>query len=502
MTIYKRLMGHSIFIFLLAACGQSSNDGNNGIQYPMPDPEMYNFSFLTENNPELTADIVLDFDESTNTFSGVIPQNISVKNLAATFQFSGSRVEISGIRQNSGNTENDFTQILNYDVFNETDAVSYAIDVVKFTGLPVMEIQTIDFLAVDSRDTYLEAVMQIEGWRYHHSNPQSSIEIRGRGHSTWDWYPKKPYQIKFDTATSVLSMPKERRWILLAEYADKTMIRNKIAFELGELSELSWVPSSEFLELFVNSEYQGTYNLVEKIERSPNRINPELSAYLLEIDQLERLDPTAPYFLSNFHLFHIKQPSVTQDSNELTDIKNLILNFEDALIHQRFSDDAGGYKSLINLNSFVDWFLINEITKNIDAGAFFSSVYLTISVDGKIDLGPIWDFDLSMAGDHEGWWMTNVPWFELLLQDPYFVDRVKQRFEHFYANKAEILDKVDAFGQYLELASEQNDLKWQTIGTFVFPNPTYFESYDQELNFLKTWISDRMEWLKQEMSDL
>ena len=172
-------------------------------------------------------------------------------------------------------------------------------------------------------------------------------------------------------------------------------------------------------------------------------------------------------------------------------IKNLILNLEEALIHQRFSDDDGGYTSLINLNSFIDWFLINEITKNIDAGAFFSSVYLTINVDGKISLGPIWDFDLSMTGDHEGWWMINAPWFELFLQDPYFVDRVKQRFEYFYANKAEILDKVDAFGKYLELASEQNDLKWQTIGTYVFPNPTYFESYDQELHFLKTWIAVR-----------
>ena len=148
---------------------------------------------------------------------------------------------------------------------NETDGISYSIDVTRFTGLPVMEIQTTDFLAVDSRDNYVEAELEIEGWRYHDSNPQNSIEIRGRGHSTWDWYPKKPYQIKFDTATSILSMPEERRWILLAEYADKTMMRNKIAFELGKLSYLPWVPSSEFLELFVNREYKGTYNFVEKI---------------------------------------------------------------------------------------------------------------------------------------------------------------------------------------------------------------------------------------------
>ena len=100
------------------------------------------------------------------------------------------------------------------------------------------------------------------------------------------------------------------------EYADKTMIRNKIAFEFGKLVIcLGYL--HRILELFVNSEYQGTYNLVEKIEHSLNRINPEHSAYLLEIDQLERLDTTAPYFLSNFHLFHIKQPDAIQDSNEL-----------------------------------------------------------------------------------------------------------------------------------------------------------------------------------------
>ena len=502
MIICKRLIAQPILIFLLAACSQHSNDGKSGSQFPAPQPELSNFSFLTANNPELSDDIVLSFDNDNNTFSGVIPQNISVKKLIATFQFSGSRVEVSGKVQTSGNTENDFTQILNYQVSNETDAISYVVDVTRFTGLPVMEIQTTDFLAVDSRDTYVEAELEIEGWRYHDSNPQNSIEIRGRGHSTWDWYPKKPYQIKFDTVTNVLSMPEERRWILLAEYADKTMIRNKIAFELGNLSDLAWTPSSEFLELFVNREYKGTYNFVEKIELSPNRIDPERSAYLLEIDQLDRLDATDPYFLSNYFLFHLKEPEVAQDSAEIIEVRNLILEFEDALLNQRFLDNPETYESLINLNSFVDWFLINEITKNIDAGAFYSSVYLTVSVDGKIELGPIWDFDLSMAGDYEGWWMTRTPWFELLLLDPYFVNLVKERFNHFYANKTEIINKIDQLKRYLDLASKQNDSKWATIGTYIFPNPVYFETYEEELDFLKTWISNRMDWLEQEISEL
>lgn len=502
MIICKRLMDKLICVFLLAACGHSSDDANNasGIQVPLPD--LSDFSFLTTNNPELSEDILLSFDQGDNTFSGVIPQNTSVKNLIATFQFSGSKVEVAGIVQTSNITENDFTQVLNYEVSNGTDTVSYNIDVTRFTGLPVMAIETDNFLAVDSRDNYVDALLEVEGWRYHDGILQSNIEIRGRGHSTWDWYPKKPYQIKFDTAEGLLGMSEERRWILLAEYADKTMIRNKIALEMGKLSNLSWVPSSQFLELFLNGEYQGTYNIVEKIELSSNRIDPEESKYLLEIDQLERLNDNDPYFMSNFFLFHLKEPEVTQDSNELIIIRNMILEFEDALLEQRFSDDPEGYKSLINLNSFVDWFLINEITTNIDAGAFYSSVYLTINVDGKIELGPIWDFDLSMAGDHEGWWMTRTPWIELLLLDPSFVNLVKERFDHFYANKTEIINKVEELGKFLDLASKQNDLKWRTIGTYVLPNPVYFETYEEEVLFLKNWINNRLDWLQQEISNL
>ncbi len=491
-----------MFALFLAACSQSSNNGEQGSQLLTTKPELLSFSFLTVNNPGLSADLVLNFDESSNTFSGEISQNISVKNLIATFQFSGSKVEVEGLTQTSNKTENDFTKILNYQVSNGTDHVSYAIDVTRFTGLPVMEIQTTDLLAIDSRDTYVDAQLEMEGWRHHDSITQSNIEIRGRGHSTWDWYPKKPYQIKFNTATSVLNMPEERRWILLAEYADKTMIRNTIALELGKLSNLDWVPSSEFFELFVNWEYRGTYNLVEKIELSPNRIDPASSAYLLEIDQFERIDVTKPYFLSNFFLFHLKEPEVTEDSAEFTEIKNIVLNFENAILDRRFSDSPQGYRSLINLNSFVDWFLINEITKNIDAGAFYSSVYLTISLDGKIGLGPIWDFDLSMTGDHEGWWMTTTPWFELLLLDTVFVNLVKERFDYFYANKTEIINKIDELVAHLDLAAKKNDSKWGTIGTYVFPNSVYFETYEEEVNFLKNWISNRMDWLRQEISEL
>ncbi len=498
----KRLLSYIIFVSLLGSCGQSVDEIDSENESQVPPPDLFEFSFLTAHNPTLIEDIVLNFDTSNNTFSGVIPQNTSVKNLIATFQFSGTTVEVEGINQTSGKTGNDFTQILNYEVSNGLDVISYSIDVTRFTGLAVIEIETDDFLPIESRDIYVPAKLVTEGWRYHDSISEISIEIRGRGHSTWEWYPKKPYQIKFGSRESMLSMPGGRRWVLLAEYADKTMIRNKIAFEMSKLSNLLWTPSSEFFELFINREYQGTYNLVEKIELDSNRIDPGRVDYLLEIDQAERLDQSAPFFRSNFFLFHLKEPEVTKDSDELTTIKNKILAFEDAILDRRFSDNPDGYKSMIDVNSFVDWFLINEITKNIDAGTFYSSIYITISDDGKIALGPVWDFDLSMTGDHEGWWMSTNPWFEVLLLDPSFVHLMTTRFYHFYNNKTVIMDKIDEYRKFLDLASKQNDMKWQTIGTYIFPNPVYFETYDEEIIFLKNWINDRMDWLEQAISAL
>ena len=91
MITYKRLMIQSTFLFFLAACSQSSSDRKSTSQTSIPQPELLSFSFLTANNPELSADVFLNFDESSNTFAGVIPENISVKNLTATFQFLGSR---------------------------------------------------------------------------------------------------------------------------------------------------------------------------------------------------------------------------------------------------------------------------------------------------------------------------------------------------------------------------------------------------------------------------
>ena len=97
--------------------------------------------------------------------------------------------------------------------------------------------------------------------------------------------------MKLSEKSAFLGMPEDKKWLFLAEYSDKTMLRNTIAFELGYMSNLDWTPAGEFAEVFLNDEYNGTYNITQKVEESDNRVALGDTGYLLELDQLDRIDP-------------------------------------------------------------------------------------------------------------------------------------------------------------------------------------------------------------------
>jgi uncharacterized repeat protein (TIGR02543 family) len=155
--------------------------------------------------------------------------------------------------------------------------------------LTVISINTEDLAPIISKHDYVNGTFEISS-ENEDENLLANIRIRGRGNSTWS-FPKKPYQIKFDNKENILGMPKDKKWILLANYSDKTMLRNELAFDLSRFSDLDWTPESRFVELLINNEYLGVYQVVQKVEESPNRVNIGDDGYLLEVDQLSRLDP-------------------------------------------------------------------------------------------------------------------------------------------------------------------------------------------------------------------
>ncbi len=379
------------------------------------------------------------------------------------------------------------------------------------TGLPVVFINTSN-ITID-KEQYVEGNISVFGGNNFNDMPETSIKIKGRGNSTWllgEVWGKKPYQIKFSKKTQILDLPKDKKWVLLAELSDKSLIRNKITQEIGKISRFDYVPQSEYSDVFLNNVYIGTYLITQKVEESKNRVNIGDNGYLIEIDQISRADDSDVFFQTDLwtkdypdNIFNIKEPEIEINSEKYNFIKNHIKSFESVLYSDDFKDPISGYRNFIDMPSFVDWYLIHEISKTVDA-KWYSSIYFNYIPGEKIKMGPIWDFDVSYgnidfnssAMGVDGFHVKNNKWYIRLFDDPFFKNEVKERFKYYENNKLELYNKIDFFAKYLEKSQEKNFEKWPILGVYVWPNSVFFETHIEEVDHLKGWIEERMLWLK------
>ncbi|MDB9787759.1 CotH kinase family protein [Flavobacteriaceae bacterium] len=397
----------------------------------------------------------------------------------------------------------DMAKTIKAEFFNPTD----------FTGLPILYIDT-NGVAIDSKEDYVEGFASIVGGANYPDLLDTEMKIKGRGNSTW-WqggiWGKKPYQIKFGDKTEILNMPKDKKWVLLAELSDKSLIRNKIAREIANISRFDYVPQAEYLEVFINKEHVGAYLLGQKVEESKNRVNIGDNGYLIEIDTDAngKISDDDVYFRSNEWssryedgVFNIKEPSIEYDSDEFNLIKNHINDFETALFSNNFKDPDSGYRSFIDIPSFVDWFIVNEISKNQDARSY-SSIYFNYIPGEKIKMGPVWDFDLafgnvdySNAENPDGFWIKENLWYKRMFEDPFFSDLIKSRFSYYDGNLSSILSKIDGFEDYISKSQKKNFEIWDILSKDVWPIPVKYDTHHEYVEYLKTWIDNRMSWLE------
>lgn len=389
------------------------------------------------------------------------------------------------------------------------------------------------------------------------------IELRGStsrrlfdklsyGFETWDTNGE-------DLDVTINGLPEEEDWILYGPYSDKTLVRNMLAYDLArEIGQ--YASRGFFAEIEVNDEYQGVYILMEKIKRDDNRLalanlRPEentgvdlTGGYILKIDKTsgDNDDPDwsgdEAYtqdisFRSNYGAFWNELPYAPfgpkqgeetyylyedPDASEITSqqktyIQDFINGFESAIFNDNF---ALAYQDYINLESFVDHFLLNEITGNPDA--YRLSTYLHKDREGKLNMGPIWDFNISLGNDGrsgtDNWiylynenypedlWLIPFYW-EKLTQDSTFYQAVQSRWDELKNttfSATNLHNKIDGYIAELEAgdAINRNYQKWDVLGEQLIFNSFVGETYQDEIDYLKNWISDRITWMDSAIPNL
>lgn len=428
-------------------------------------------------------------------------------------------------------------EALNYSLTANTDNGSCV--VFTSTNLPLVVIDTNgDIIMDEPRITAHMGIIHNENGINTLSDPFNNydgniaIEIRG---SSSQSFPKKNYgfetqdEFGLNNNVSLIDLPENNDWVFHGPYSDKSQIRNVLTFELGWRIG-RYAPRTKMCELFINGDYKGIYVLMESVKIDQNRVDianllstdiegDELTGgYLLKIDRpngdfdggWESPYPNLGGGALNILFHKPEDDSLVQVQRDY--IQAHITAFEDALAGPDFADPELGYAPFIDLDSFMDLYLINELSKNIDAYRLSTFLYKEKdSNGGKIFMGPWWDYNLAFGNaDYcEGWntqgWEVeggcgaeNPFWFERLLEDENYRNQLQCRWiEHrssAWSNDS-ITSTIDSLSNYLEAAAIRNFARWETLGMYVWPNYYIGQTYEEEIEILRNWTIDRLEWI-------
>lgn len=354
--------------------------------------------------------------------------------------------------------------------------------------------------------------------------------IKYRGASSYSKFDKKQYRIKFyknkkDSAkkVSLAGMGANSEWVLNGPYLDKTLIRNKLVYDLAR--ELNgWAPDTRFVELFVDGEYQGVYLAVEPVTNGESRLRLSEfgllsgeTAYVVNRDRIDTGDEeietwgkTEGYTYNALYIRYPSENKITEKQKEY--IKNDISEFEQVLYGKNFSDKRSGYQAYIDMDNWVDYFIINEFAMNYDAGNLSTYVYKELG--GKLQLA-VWDFNNGF--DNYQWFRTETDvlhtvensWFERLWQDKTFRENVCERYRQLRKTTLSdeyIYNKIASYQEELGDAVDRNFKVWGysfeenlLVGKNKAGTSRDIGSYEEAMKQLTDTIRERLAYLDKEL---
>lgn len=410
--------------------------------------------------------------------------------------------------QESENSDN-FSEILKSEIAQPYDVPKVLIYYSDDTSINADAYSNCQIIVVDQKDGAYETICD------------SASTIKLRGNSTIAAY-KKAFNFKFSSKTDLLGMGKNKKWTLLANCFDKTLLRNQTVFDVSKQLGVPFTPDYRVVDVYTNDTLQGSYLLVDTIEVSPTRVDIDTSKneFLLELDYNPQDEESRYFYSPTYEIkFAINEPEIKDLTNEqYTYLKELITNAEKALASGNMSE----IEKYFDIESMASFYLVQEFFRNVDVNT--SSTRFCVK-DGKIYGGPVWDFDLS-AGNYlksyyasmyddngncyAGLKAVKMPWFGALCEVKEFQNLVNQKFldmqdvfVNLYEDNALGKNYIDKTIETYNGSISRNygEAGWKphriyTFGMVLERQPD--RTYEENVEFYRNWLKNRNEWLLEE----
>ena len=395
------------------------------------------------------------------------------------------------------------------------------------SGLPMVVIQTKDAVEPYDKVNDIESYVQIIGTGGEYVIDSATTRLRGNASTQ---FPKKPYRIKFESKQKPLdASAKAKKWTLINNYGDKTLMRNLLAFRISQLFGMPYTPYGQAVDVILNGEYKGCYQLCDQIEVNKNRVNidemetTDISGENLTGGYLWEIDAYANEEISWFNSKNnipvtIKSPDeddiTPEQSQYLEDFFNAM---EADVFGSQYADAANGWRRLLDAETFLKHFLIGELSGNTDT--YWSVYQYKKRGEDKIYTGPVWDFDIAFDNDYRTYPINNKADFvyrsggssagnmksfvdRILLLDPNTLLEVKKTWGEARENglnEEYLCAWIDSMSIEMDRSQQLNFMRWNILNSKEHMNPVARGSYANEVAYLKEYIAKRVEWMDEKL---
>lgn len=389
---------------------------------------------------------------------------------------------------------------------------------------------------ITSKTTYKGGTVRFSDPKNMYSKVSDTGELpgqfKGRGNSSWDYAEggKKPYRIKLDTKSKVFGMGSDRDWILLADSMDPSQMRNEVAQRVARVISMEFAPRFRTVELYINSQYMGSYTLIEHKETGMGHkvmVDPDSGdGYYVELDA--KGDDPVQFTSSTFsRLFNFKEPE-QPTSTQKTYFQTLVNDTESAMKNKNWTK----VHELIEMDTWIQNYIVQELAMNVD-GNMRLSTYFAKDKDTKLYMPMVWDFDLAFGNatyiknfigtkGPEGWWVKvcggserdsghpsshsgHQTYYQYLFQDPAFVARLKELWTMYYPRLETVgTTFIDGMAEYnapaFQHAADQG--KNPRVRSYSVDNESFFRTYGDAISYMKNFYNNRLTWLNTNINAL